>query len=104
MLNGVASVNSNDVAALFSKHLNSVYADSIVDYVPSTVSHLFHDLSSNCFFDLSQVENELAKLKNNKSVSSVGFFYTLSDLRFIFYFGFCFARVLTMMSTQRYSN
>jgi len=71
-LNGAASKNINDVASLFSKHFNSVYSNSHVDYVPSSVSNLLHDLPSNCLFELRQVENGLAKLKNNKSISPDG--------------------------------
>lgn len=57
---------------LFSKHFNSVYSDSNVDYIPSAVPYLDHYLPKNCFFDESQVENGLSKLKNNKSLGPDG--------------------------------
>jgi hypothetical protein len=57
---------------LFSKHFNSAYCDSNVDYIPFTVPYLDHDLSKNCFFDKTQVENGLSKLKNNKFVGPDG--------------------------------
>lgn len=70
--NGVTSVNNTDVVNLFSKHFNSVYSDSNNDYIPSTAPYLAHDLPKNCFTDISQVENGLSKLKNNKSVGPDG--------------------------------
>lgn len=45
-LNGISNINSNGVADLFSKHFNSIYSDSSIDY----------DLPNTCSFDTSKVE------------------------------------------------
>lgn len=65
------------------------------DYVPSIVTNSFHYHPSNDLFDLSQIENGLAKLKNNKSIGPDGlsgvFPYSIRS-SFVFHIGFCFTK------------
>lgn len=63
--NGINSSNSEDVTNLFSEM--SVNSNDNVNYIPSSYPNLPHDLLNNCFFDLSDVKNGLATLKNNPS-------------------------------------
>lgn len=93
MFNGVASININDFASLFSIHFNSVCSNSYVDYVLPSFTNFFHDLPSNYLFDLRQVEDGLAKLKYNKSIGPDGlsgiFLYAIrSSLHFPLWFQF----------------
>jgi len=72
-LNGVTSTNCIEVSNLFSKHFSSVYTHPRVLDNSSVSPHLHHDLPSNCFFYVSDVELELSKLRGNKSVGPDGF-------------------------------
>jgi len=72
-LNGVTSRNCIEVSNLFSQHFISVYTQPRVLDNSSISPHLQHDLPSNCFFDVSDVELGLSKLRGNKSVGPDGF-------------------------------
>jgi hypothetical protein len=41
---------------------------SIVNYIPKLTRSLIHDLPSNCFFDISDIESNLSRLKRNNSI------------------------------------
>lgn len=71
-LNDLISKNNNDLVDFFSKHFNSVYSCSNVNYVSDLTQSLINDLPSNCFFDISEVEKSLLRLKRNKSISPNG--------------------------------
>jgi len=72
--NGVMSKSNYEVADFFSKHFNSVVSSSNINYLPELNQSLVHDLPRSYFFDLSHIENWLARLKGKKSVGPDGIF------------------------------
>ncbi|XP_025414747.1 uncharacterized protein LOC112686596 [Sipha flava] len=66
--NGLTSKNNNEVVDFISKHFNAVYSMSFVNYIPKLTRSLIHDLPSNCFFDISDIESNLSRLKRNNSI------------------------------------
>ncbi|XP_060871373.1 uncharacterized protein LOC132945618 [Metopolophium dirhodum] len=74
-LNGLTSKNNNEVVYFFSKHFNSVYSRSNVNYIPEltqSLKSLIHYLPSNCFYDISDVDKGLSRLKGNNSTGPDG--------------------------------
>lgn len=69
------------MADLFPKHFNSAYSNTSINYFSASNYRLFFDLQIICLFDITQVENVLACLKDIKSVgidhSSGDFSYTI---------------------------
>lgn len=59
MLNGLTSKNNNDVVDFFSKHFDSLFSRSNVNYGPALTQSFIHDPPSNCFFDILDVEKGL---------------------------------------------
>jgi len=86
-LNGLTSKNNNEEVDFFSKNLNSVYSRSNVNYVPELTQSLIHNIPSNCFFEISDVEKGLSSLKGNKSIGPDGI---SGDLLFVIRSSICF--------------
>jgi len=71
-LNGIMSKNNNETVDFFSTHFNSVYSVSNINYKTELFQSLVYDLPSNCFFDISDVEKGLSRLKGNNSIGPDG--------------------------------
>ncbi|XP_025407654.1 uncharacterized protein LOC112681623 [Sipha flava] len=81
--NDITSSNEKEVSDLFAKQFSSVYTEHSINHY-STISHLFYDLPSNCFFDLSFIESGLSKLSGDKTIGPDGlsgeFLYMLKSV------------------------
>lgn len=80
--NVVNNRNSRKVVDLLAQHFSSIYVQSNTDYQFTDTQHLFliflqfkiYDFPSNIYFNISEVENGLAKLKNIKFIGPNGLF------------------------------
>jgi hypothetical protein len=101
------SKNNNETVDFFTKHFNSVYSVSNINYKPELSQSLIHDLPRNCFFDISDVEKGLSRLKGNNSIGPYGISgdsYSRSDRLYVSLYGFYFENHLTQDPTLKYLN